>query len=254
MQTSDSMMDIRCIIVDDEPLARQVIREYLTKHAHVKILAEYGDPLEAYTAINRLQPDILFLDIQMPEINGFELLEKLNKPPVVIFCTAYDEYAIRAFEKNAIDYLLKPFSQERFDKALDKAGRILQSEIVSPDLNQLLKFLQQDKAEFPRLLVKDRDQLVLIEAGEIYWVEAQEDYCLLHTKKGKFLVGKTMRQLEKRFADFTFRRIHRSALVNLNLIKEIQPWSSGRYLLILKNGDHVESSKSGAKLIKEMLL
>ncbi|MCD4693015.1 MAG: LytTR family DNA-binding domain-containing protein [Calditrichales bacterium] len=245
---------ISCIIVDDEALARQVVREYTEKHSDLEILAEYGDPLEAYADINRFKPDLIFLDIQMPEINGFELLEKLNDSPVVIFCTAYDEHAIKAFEKNAIDYLLKPFNQNRFDQALDKARKYLGSEIIVQDFNQLFSYLKQDKTDVSRLLVKDGDQLVIIEPEEIIRIEAQDDYCLLHTRKGKFLVSKTMQQLENRFSDFSFCRVHRSTMVNLNFVKEIQPWSSGRYLLIMKNGDKVESSKSGARAIKEMIL
>ena len=245
---------ISCIIVDDEALARQVVREYTEKHSDLEILAEYGDPLEAYADINRFKPDLIFLDIQMPEINGFELLEKLNDSPVVIFCTAYDEHAIKAFEKNAIDYLLKPFNQNRFDQALDKARKYLGSEIILQDFNQLFSYLKQDKTDVSRLLVKDGDQLVIIEPEEIIRIEAQDDYCLLHTRKGKFLVSKTMQQLENRFSDFSFCRVHRSTMVNLNFVKEIQPWSSGRYLLIMKNGDKVESSKSGARAIKEMIL
>jgi two-component system LytT family response regulator len=205
MKTIDNDLNISCIIVDDEPLARRIIRECLQKHPDITICAEYGDPFEAFKNINGLKPDVLFLDIQMPEMNGFELLEQLENPPTVIFCTAYDEYAIRAFEANAI-------------------------------------------------LVKDGNQLIMVTPEEIYWVKAQDDYSLLHTTKGKFLVSRTLQQLEKRFAGSSFRRIHRSALVNLHLIKEIHPWSSGRYLLIMKNGDRVESSRSGAILIKNMLL
>ncbi len=242
------------IILDDEALARQVVREYTEKHSDLEILAEYGDPLEAYAYINRFKPDLIFLDIQMPEINGFELLEKLNDSPVVIFCTAYDEHAIKAFEKNAIDYLLKPFNQNRFDQALDKARKYLGSEIILQDFNQLFSYLKQDKTDVSRLLVKDGDQLVIIEPEEIIRIEAQDDYCLLHTRKGKFLVSKTMQQLKNRFSNFSFCRVHRSTMVNLNFVKEIQPWSSGRYLLIMKNGDKVESSKSGARAIKEMIL
>ena len=254
MKTIDNDLNISCVIVDDEPLARRIIRECLQKHPDITICAEYGDPFEAFKNINRLNLDVLFLDIQMPEMNGFELLEQLENPPTVIFCTAYDEYAIRAFEANAIDYLLKPFDQERLDRALEKARQFVFGENVIPNLDRLLKYLKQDKAEPSRLLVKDGNQLIMVTPEEIYWVKAQDDYSLLHTTKGKFLVSRTLQQLEKRFAGSSFRRIHRSALVNLHLIKEIHPWSSGRYLLIMKNGDRVESSRSGAILIKNMLL
>ncbi len=248
-----SIQNINCIIVDDEPLARLVIAEFARSHTNLNIVAEFGDPIEAYKKINTLKPDLIFLDIQMPEINGFELLEKLNHVPVVIFCTAFDEFAIQAFESNAIDYLLKPFNQNRFDKALLKADEILRSKKFSRNFHQLFKYLKQNK-EPSRLLVKARDELLFIEPEQIYWIEAQNDYCMLHTQIGNFLVNKAMQKLEELFSELTFQRIHRSALVNFGFVKEIKPWSSGRYLLIMKNGDEIESSKSGARLIRDMIL
>lgn len=245
---------ITCIIVDDEPLARQVIREFAEKHADLKIIAEFGDPQEACKNINRDKPDLIFLDIQMPEINGFELIGKLDHLPVIIFCTAFDEYAIQAFENNAIDYLLKPFDQERFDKALQKAKKYLNSETIPHNLNHLIKYLEQEQSAGSRLLVKDGQQLLIIEPDEILWVEAQHDYCMLHTSRGQFLITKTMQHLENRLRKFSFFRIHRSMLVNFSFVQEVKPWSSGRYLLVLENGEQIESSKSGAKMIKEMIL
>ena len=254
MKILNEIQNISCVIVDDEPLARQVIREFLQKHPDISVRAEFGDPVEAYRQIRRIEPHLLFLDIQMPEMNGFELLEQLDNPPVIIFCTAYDEYAIKAFEANAIDYLLKPFDQRRFDRALEKARQFLSGENTVPNINQLLNYLKQERTEPSRLLVKKGGQLVMVTPQEIFWAEAQEDYSMLHTVKGNFLVTRSLRQLENRFTADIFLRVHRSALVNLQAVKEIHPWSSGRYLLILKNGERVQSSKSGAKLIKEMLL
>lgn len=245
---------INCVIVDDELLARNFIRECLQKHADIQILAEYGDPLKANTFLKSNSCDLLFLDIQMPELNGFDLMEKIKNPPLIIFCTAYDEYAIKAFEANAIDYLLKPFDQERFDSAILKAKKYLKGEQDYPNLKHLLQFIKNEKTEIPKLLVKDGDQLIVITPLDIFWAEAQEDYSLLHCKSNNYLVSRSLQELEQRFSSYTFKRIHRSALVNFEMVKEIHPWSSGRYLLKMKNGDEIESSKSGARLIRNMLL
>ena len=246
-------MKIRAVIIDDEPLARQVIREFLHSHPEVEIAGETGNPVQALEIIRLENPDLLFLDIQMPEMNGFELLDQLSHPPTIIFCTAYDEFAIKAFEANAIDYLLKPFDQERFDRALEKARQFILGETPAPQMDRLLSYLTQQKQSM-RFLVKKGNRMVAISPGELLWAEAQEDYSMLHTEKGNFLVSRTLQELEKRLSGSGFWRIHRSALVNGQAIKEIHPWSSGRYLLILKNGDRVESSKSGAQLIRKMLL
>jgi len=246
-------LKIRAVIIDDEPLARQVIREFLENHPEVEITGETGNPLKALEIIRVEKPDLLFLDIQMPEMNGFELLDQLTNPPTIIFCTAYDEFAIKAFEANAIDYLLKPFDQERFDRALEKARRFIKGEAPAPQMDRLLHYLTQHQRPM-RFLVKKGNRMVVVSPDELLWVEAQEDYSLLHTEKGNFLVSRSLQELEKRLSSSGFMRIHRSALVNSQAIKEIHPWSSGRYLLILKNGDRVESSKSGAHLIRKMLL
>jgi two-component system LytT family response regulator len=245
---------INCVIVDDEPLARTIIRECLQEHTDIHIQAEYGNPIEANLHLNKAKTDLLFLDIQMPELNGFELLENLKNPPLIIFCTAYDEYAIKAFEANAIDYLLKPFDQERFNIAIAKAKKYLKGEQENPNLEQLLRYIKNEKTEHPKLLVKDGDQLIVLTSMDILWAEAQEDYCLLHCINNNYLVSRSLQELEQRFSTFTFKRVHRSALVNFEMVKEIHPWSSGRYLLKMKNGDEIESSKSGARLIKNMLL
>ncbi len=245
---------INCVIIDDEPLAREIIQECLQEHADIHIQAEYGNPLEANLYLNKAKIDLLFLDIQMPELNGFELLENLKNPPLIIFCTAYDEYAIKAFEANAIDYLLKPFDQERFDIAIAKARKYLKGEQENPNLEQLLQYIKNEKAEHPKLLVKDGDQFIVLTPMDILWAEAQEDYCLLHCIDNNYLVSRSLQELEVRFSSYAFKRIHRSALVNFEMVKEIHPWSSGRYLLKMKNGDEIESSKSGARLIKNMLL
>lgn len=245
-------MRIRTIIVDDEPLARQIIGEYLESHADVEILDDIGDPRQAFKSIIKNKPDLLFLDIQMPEMTGFELLMQLPKKPAVIFCTAYDQFAIAAFEENAIDYLLKPFGQQRFDQALQKARLLLASQSTIPAFDKLIKQLQPQKP-LERLIVRKRDHLQMVSVGDILWIEAQEDYVQIHTAKHKHLLLQRLGDLQDKLPADRFLRIHRSTIVNLDAVKEIHPWSSGRFLLRLSNGSEIETSKSGAKLIREMM-
>ena len=245
-------MNISVIIVDDEPLARQIIREYLQPHTDVEILDDFGDPQQAFLAITKKKPDLLFLDIQMPEMTGIELLMQLPDKPAVVFCTAYDQFAIKAFEENAIDYLLKPFDQQRFDKALQKARQLLAGQTTLPALDKLLDHLHPT-APLNRLIVRKGDHLQMVSVDSILWVEALEDYVQLHTNDGKHLLLQRMGDLEKKLPTDRFLRIHRSTIVNLDAIKEIHPWSSGRFLLRLGNGAEIETSKSGAKLIREMM-
>ncbi|GAB4370993.1 MAG: LytTR family DNA-binding domain-containing protein [Calditrichia bacterium] len=249
-----SIAPIRSIILDDEPLARRVIIEYLQKHPDIVVVAELGDPVTAYEEIAKRSPDLLFLDIQMPEMNGFELLEQIENPPVVIFCTAYDEYAIQAFEVNAVDYLLKPFDQERFDQAVRKARHYLAQGNQISDIRPLLKFINERAREPGRLLVKKADRWVMIKPQDIYWAEACQDYSLLYSDQGKFLTTKSLKELESFLIRQNFLRIHRSTLVNLDYVKEVHPWGAGRYLLILQNGKRLECSKAGARKLKELLL
>lgn len=246
-------MTIRCAIVDDEPLGRQIIREYLEKHPDIEIVIDSGRPEEACEAIDRQRPELLFLDIQMPQIDGFELLRLLPEKPVVIFCTAYDRYAIAAFEANAVDYLLKPFDQQRFDAALNKARQYLNHSRMPPRLEQLIRDLPQ-RAPLERIAVRKGDHLKIVNVSEIYWLEALEDYVRLHTARGQYLVPQRLGDLEQQLDRERFLRIHRSSMVNLDMVEEIHPWSSGRYLLRLKDGSELETSKSGAKRLRGLIL
>ncbi len=248
-------MSIRCVIVDDEPLARQVISEYLEAHPDIELIGEFGNPQHAFESITHNKPDLLFLDIQMPQINGFELLKMLPEKPVVVFCTAFDQYAIRAFEANAVDYLLKPFDQARFDQALAKAKHYLETHQHSQQLDNLLHYLQnQQHTTLDRFVVRKGDHLCIVNSEDIYWLEALEDYVRIHTHKEQYLVLQRLGELEKRLAENRFVRVHRSLIVNLDKIKKIHHWSSGRYLLELKDGTELETSKSGARVIREMML
>ncbi len=246
---------IKAAIIDDEELARLVIREYLEQEPDIEIVAEFGHPLKALEEIPKISPDLLFLDIQMPGMNGFELLEALPSPPYVIFCTAYDEYALKAFEACAIDYLLKPFSQERFHQAVEKARKQLKSVSAYQSYQELLRYVHQVSGYREHFLVKKGNHLKMISAHQISWIQAQEDYSLVYTESGeKYLLSRSLGELEKFLNPDKFIRVHRSAIVNFEYIKEAHPWSSGRLLLILRDGTRIETSRKGARLIKKRQL
>lgn len=246
---------IRALIVDDERLGRQIIREFLDKHPDVQILAECQDAHEALAATEKYAPDLLFLDIQMPEVNGFELLEMLDVCPTVIFCTAYDQYALRAFEVNAVDYLLKPIVQDRFDLALARAKQnIRQKKDDGEKIDRLLEYVRSEKSLLDRMLVKQSGKIVVIQANEIRWIEAVEDYVNLHTPKGSFLVLQSLSHLETRLDPGKFIRIHRSTIVNMDFVDELEPWPDGRLKCTLKDRAELITSRSGAKRLRKMML
>ncbi len=246
---------IRAVIVDDEALARQVIREYLQDEPDIEVVAEFGEPLKALEALSEMRPDVLFLDIQMPVMNGFELLESLSSPPVVIFCTAYDEYALQAFDACAVDYLLKPFSPERFHQAVERARKQLRSEKITGEYLELIRFVRQHSPYREQFLVKKGKHYRMISVHQITWIQAQEDYCMIYTREGeKYLLSHSMQEMEKILDPEKFIRVHRSAMVQFEWIREVHPWSSGRLLLILSDGTRIETSRSGAKAIKKRQL
>ena len=175
----------KVIIIDDEPLARSIVKEYLQKHPELELVAECGDGFEGVKAIQQYQPDLIFLDIQMPKINGFEMLELIEQPPAVIFTTAFDEYAIKAFEAHAVDYLLKPFNQERFDKAIAKW--LEQKNTHSKKHTQdLLETASQSPSQSQRIVVKTGSKIKIIPVHDVYYLEAADDYVKIHTKEGYF--------------------------------------------------------------------
>ncbi|MGH1364070.1 MAG: LytR/AlgR family response regulator transcription factor [Calditrichia bacterium] len=245
-------MTYRCMIIDDEPLARQLIAEFLEDVDDIKIIASPGNPDEALELILQHKPDVLFLDIQMPGMNGFDLLRQLESPPAVVFCTAYDEYAIAAFEENAIDYLLKPFDKARFNKTLQRLRQQLTDATTTQWQHLIEKLDKNQGGPLERLIVRKGDHLKMVNTAEILWVEAMEDYVKLHTPKEKHLVLRRIGDLADRLPE-RFLRVHRSTIVNLDAVQEIHPWSSGRFLLKLKDGTEVETSKAGAKSIREMM-
>lgn len=239
---------MKVLIIDDEPLARAVIREYLQTYKDVELLSECNDGFEGIKAIQELHPDLIFLDIQMPRINGFEMLEIIENPQKVIFTTAYEEYALKAFETYAIDYLLKPFNKERFDKAMQKA-------MQKNSISEKESFLQAMTVptQTNRIVVKDGSNIRIIPLSQIFYLEAADDYVKIITKENTFLKKQTMAYFEENLQQSQFARVHRSFLVNTQMITRIDPYEKDGHLVLLTNGNKIPVSKSGYKKLKEML-
>ncbi|WP_346319762.1 LytTR family DNA-binding domain-containing protein [Chitinophaga sp. YIM B06452] len=240
---------IKTILIDDEPLARELVKEYLQAYPQIDVVAECNDGFEGLKAIQQYQPDLIFLDIQMPKINGFEMLELVDKIPCVIFTTAFEEYALRAFEVSAVDYLLKPFSKDRFDKALQKMLE-RKTEITAD-------FLDSAAREVPmqhnRIVVKTNGKIKIIPVQEIHYLEAADDYVKIVTAEGSFLKNKTMAFFEKMLDPQQFIRVHRSYILNVSQITRIDPYEKETYLAILRDGSKVLVSKTGYPKLKEVL-
>src|SRR5580765_1817176 len=242
---------MKVIIIDDEPLARSIIKEYLQFHPELELVAECNDGCEGVKAIVQHQPDLIFLDIQMPKINGFEMLELIEEPPTVIFTTAFDEYAIRAFESNAVDYLLKPYSKERFDKAIQKY--LLQQKPSSDKTGAVLESAAQSPVQQNRIVVKDGSKIKIIPVAQIHYLEAADDYVKIFTSEGSFLKKKTMSYFENSLQAFHFVRVHRSYIVNTQLITRIDAYEKDSHLLLLSTGAKLPVSKAGYAKLKEVL-
>lgn len=250
---------MRTLIVDDEPLAREKLRGFLEKEADVEILGECRDGREALETIESQQPDLVFLDVQMPEMDGFEVLENLDeeKLPTVIFVTAYDQYALKAFDVHAVDYLLKPFDRQRFTDALDRARSDRERQQVGDVKRQLLELLQDvesRRAKYPeRLVIKTSGRVVFLKVSEIDWVDAAGNYVRLHSGTESHMLRETMGRLEERLDPEKFLRIHRSTIVNIECIRELQQQFHGDYLVVLKNGQRLTLSRSYRDRIQDLL-
>lgn len=239
---------MKIVIIDDEPLARGIVKEYLGSYPQMQVAAECGDGFDGVKAIAQHQPDLIFLDIQMPKINGFEMLELVDRPPSVIFTTAFDEYAMKAFETHAVDYLLKPFSKERFDKAMGKVlgqksanlPAALTEEVTSPESQN-------------RVVVKKGQNIVVLPVQKIHYFEAFDDYVKIHTTEGFYLKKKTMAYFEKTLDAAQFVRVHRSYLLNLQELTRIEPMEKDNHVALLKNGTRVPLSQAGYTKLKSVL-
>lgn len=243
---------IAAIIIDDETLARELVKKYISYHQNLEVAAECSNGFDAIKKISELKPDLIFLDIQMPKINGFEMLELLENPPIIIFTTAYDQYAIKAFEVNAVDYLLKPFSQDRFNEALNKAFPLLENKNLQAEKIKNLVNTHDKKIEpLERIVVKDGPEITIIPIEEIIFFEAQDDYVMIHTHQKKFLKQKTMKYFEESLNPNDFIRIHRSYIVATREIKKIELNEKESYQIILSDKRKLPLSKSGHSKLKE---
>jgi len=242
----------KIIIIDDEPLARSIVKGYLQKHKDFEVVQECNDGFEGVKAIQQHQPDLIFLDIQMPKINGFEMLELIEQPPAVIFATAFDEYAIKAFEAHAIDYLLKPFNQERLDKAIQKWSDA-NNKPNEKNTQDLLETASQSPAQSQRIVVKSGSKIKIIPVHDVLYLEAADDYVKIHTKEGYFLKNKTMSHFEQVLDPQQFVRSHRSYIVNVQQITRIDPYEKDNHVAVLKAGTQIPVSRSGYVKLREVL-
>lgn len=242
---------MKAIIIDDESLARGIIKEYLQSYPAIDIMLECENGYEGLKAIQQHGPDLVFLDIQMPKISGFEMLELIEQPPSVIFTTAFDEYAMKAFETHAIDYLLKPFSQERFDKAMEKFIGLRQG--GGKPIDALLGTAAQSPLQNERIVVKSGSKIRIIPVQDIRYIEAADDFVKIHTQEGAFLKNRTMAHLEKVLDARYFVRCHRSFIVNIQEITRIDPYEKEGHIAVLRSGDKVPMSKNGYARMREAL-
>ena len=242
-------MKIRTIIVDDEPLARDRVKRFLRDEPDIAIVGEYGNGADAVRAIQNEKPDLIFLDIQMPEKNGFEVVKSLNSTtlPTIIFVTAYDQYALQAFDVHAIDYLLKPFNRERLHRAVSRARQnVAHKSLGNLDerLSSLLAGLKSEKKYLERLVVKSVGRVFFLKTDEIDWIEAAGNYVKLHVGRESHMIRETMNGIETKLDPNKFLRIHRSTVVHIDRIKELHPMFSGDYSVILRTGTELALSRN----------
>jgi two-component system LytT family response regulator len=251
--SSMSQEALRVVIVDDEPLARAVVREFLRQHPGVDVVAECGNGFDAVKAVAELSPDLVFLDVQMPKLNGFEVLELIGRSVPVVFTTAYDQYALRAFEVHAVDYLLKPFSEERFAEALARArARILARE-PGADLEALVSDGRGRQAPAERVLIRDGPQVHVLPVEKIDYVEAQDDYVCFKADGRQYLKDQTMGALEATLDPARFVRIHRSYLLNIERIARVELYAKDSRVAILRDGTRLPVSRAGYARLSRLL-
>jgi DNA-binding LytR/AlgR family response regulator len=245
---------MRTLIVDDEAPARERLKRYLAVFEGVEVIGEAKDGVEAVEMIEAQSPDLVLLDIQMPGLDGFGVIETLEDPPAIVFVTAYDEYAIRAFEVHALDYLLKPFSRERLGTAIRRAQEApAEGQDLSAQLRPLLESLAAEGRYLTRLAVRDRECIRLLDAGEVDWIGIEDEQVMVHVGDQAYAVRRTLTELEARLDPKRFFRAHRSAIVNLDRVQEIIPWFRGGHILRLTTGAEVDLSRAQARVLRRIL-
>jgi two-component system LytT family response regulator len=243
----------KVLIVDDEPLARESLSMALSEFEDIEIIGECADGFEAVKLINELKPDLVFLDIQMPKLDGFDVLELLGEDaPFIVFVTAHDEYAIKAFESHALDYILKPVDPERLKKTFVKVNERLQEKETQP-VGELLADRQSQLPYLSRILLRDRARVYIIPVEEILYFEAQDDYVSIYTRDKTYLKKETLSHLERLLDDRQFIRIHRSYLLNINYLNKIEPYSKDSRIAILKDGKTLPVSRAGYQLVLRLM-
>ncbi len=248
------MDKIRTIIIDDEAPARELIKHYLKEVDSVEIIDECADGFAGLKAISSLKPDLVFLDIQMPRLTGIELVEVLTEKPEIIFATAYDQFALRAFELNAVDYIMKPYEKRRFLEAVKKAvDKIRSGKGNTKPANQLLSKPPESAAPVNRIVVRKANAINIIPVDQIRYVEAQDDYVMIYHSEGKALKSQTMKFYEESLPKSDFVRIHRTYIVNVAEIKKIEPYGKDNHIAILNSGHKLPVSRAGYKQLREDL-
>jgi two-component system LytT family response regulator len=248
------MNKIKVLIIDDEQLARDLLKNYLSRDFRLEVVGECSNGFEGVLAIQELKPDLVFLDIQMPKITGFEMLELLSDPPVIIFSTAYEEFAIRAFEANAVDYLLKPYPAERVQVAVEKALKRIQSGAGNKEeVDAVAQAHDENSGLLARIVVKSGAKIRIIPVETIDYLESEDDFVMIYCKEGHFLKQKTMKYFETHLDPKKFIRIHRSCIVNATQLAEIQQYGKESWILLTKQGAKLKISKSGYVALKEFL-
>ncbi|MFZ6733909.1 LytR/AlgR family response regulator transcription factor [Undibacterium sp. Ji42W] len=243
---------LQVLIVDDEELARRLSQEYLRAHPDIEIIGECETGLEAVDAISKLNPDLVLLDIQMPQLSGLEVLELTGRRSGVIFTTAYDQYALKAFDLHAVDYLLKPFSQQRFDEALIKARKLLAEQTLS-STQAIQTLVTQQSEKLQRLLIRDRGQVHVVSLESIDYVEAQDDYILIHAAGKSYMKTQSLSDLEAQLDASKFVRVHRSFLLQISALQAMEKTSKDSQVAVLKNGEQVPVSRAGYERIRALL-
>lgn len=241
-------MSLRALVIDDEPLARQSIRRFLKDHPDISVAGECGDGQSAVAAIVSLKPDLVFLDVQMPELDGFAVVHRvgIERMPVTIFVTAHDQYALAAFDANALDYLLKPFGKSRFDRALSRARERLTREPDRDTVQRLFRAIQvasEQRIYVDRLPIMENGRIVFVKTREVQWIESAGNYAHLHLLSGHHAIRETLATLERKLNPKEFVRIHRSTIVNLQYVKEVHPWFHGYHLVLLESGQELRMSR-----------
>jgi len=250
-------MSLRALVVDDEPLARRSVIRFLKNHSEVEIIGECGDGGSAVKSIRAENPDLVLLDIQMPEMDGFEVVRQIGRErmPATIFVTAYEDYALRAFDSNALDYLLKPVEKSRFERALDRAKQRIADKSQRELGERITAALEQVKRQdeyLERLPVAENDRILLVKTREIDWIEAEGNYCRLHVGQRSYEIRATLTALDRKLNPRDFARIHRSTIVNVHRIREIQPWFHGYHVVLLENGQELRMSRYKDTVAKEL--